>query len=1337
MANSITPSGTSRNVFDISLSDFETAGTVTAAGFIGSGANLTNININNTEYVLELSKGGTGNYIYNNDGGLIYYNKSSSRFTNDHRLTWDKTEQILKINNRDFLSDTSNYVKSTSNELISILNTTTNILYENNSLNINNITNINNVSNYVLSTSNILIKYINSQQVNNNSNVIATKNRVGNVQIGDGIYVSKNGVISTTESIINTTFPTFVDTSVEFTTIEGLNYKVCKLLYNPSIGTTFDRTNNQTNILPIWCNFSSNNFIGNSTPPKILNIGYSKNSLTKLELYGNVNIKPNIHELNIEYTPVNTTYLEFNNLINVVGNPTYCRFENEFDIDNIYKTSVNNVITISFWLKVNFNNNEITIIEFSNTPTNNDYIVRKLNINYVNNSLIFFIPSDVNPSVSIINIQNIYKNRWYHIIWSIEKQFESFKVQVNINGILEKSVIISNQNYLTIYSIGFKGFDNKFDKNYLSSPNNNSIYKFCISDFKIYSCLLSNEQKSELYNTNNYTKYIIEFKDDETICDILAYGGGGGGSSNYGGGAGKLVYINDAYIPSGRKTINIGRGGSGYYSNINNNQVSLKGNNTTFEYLIAHGGGAITNNLDSNNNYSTINTNTKGGCGSGNYGEATEFNITTDLSNFLGNTKNIYSYGFPGGVYGGGGIGYAINLNDPNPGEGLYSLENNFVNRNTDTTKYFNYKLPINFKNDFGLNNNEIGELYNGNVYIGSGGYGLINDGRQINRGYNSSNSGCGGNLGENGKNGALLIRVLTTIDRNIIPQNVKDTSNYIKTSCNILVTRANLNDSNSSNYVLSTSNILVTRAVLNDKNSSNYVLSTSNILVTKAVLNDKNSSNYVLSTSNILITKADLNDSNSSNYVLSTSNILVTRADLNDKNSSNYVLSTSNIILKIINDLTTDMIQNTGSHNKFIVDNIYNNDIRVNGNLTIRDNLILSGNYLELDTIVYTTETLVVINENVNLVAVTVQQKTGNSDIFIASNQNTKVFAIANNGDVNIIGNYKRNNRDVILDTSNYVLSTSNILIAKANINDKNSSNYIASTSNNIIDYINSINPSAIWNKDAANNINFQYNVGIGVEPPVNYKLEIAQANVTIALDTGLYGIHTSNNSNIILTDSIGNNNICAKFNSSIWATGNIIASSDERIKNNINDISDDSALKMILNIQPKTYNYIDKLSRGNNRIYGFIAQQIKEVIPDAVKIESEFIPNIFSVANYNIYDNIIILQNDSINIENVIKIGSIVKCYDINDKIIVVEVEKIINANTFKIKDINYLNDKIFVYGAEVNDFHVLNKEYINTLNVCAVQELYRKIESQKNEINSLNEKVNDIINFIDISK
>jgi DNA-binding transcriptional regulator GbsR (MarR family) len=52
-------------------------------------------------------------------------------------------------------------------------------------------------------------------------------------------------------------------------------------------------------------------------------------------------------------------------------------------------------------------------------------------------------------------------------------------------------------------------------------------------------------------------------------------------------------------------------------------------------------------------------------------------------------------------------------------------------------------------------------------------------------------------------------------------------------------------------------------------------------------------------------------------------------------------------------------------------------------------------------------------------------------------------------------------------------------------------------------------------------------------------------------------------------------------------------------------------------------------------------------------------------------------------------------------------------------------------------VKDFHAVNKEYINTLNVCAVQELHKKITSQQSEIKELNEKVNILLNYIDMSK
>jgi hypothetical protein len=313
---------------------------------------------------------------------------------------------------------------------------------------------------------------------------------------------------------------------------------------------------------------------------------------------------------------------------------------------------------------------------------------------------------------------------------------------------------------------------------------------------------------------------------------------------------------------------------------------------------------------------------------------------------------------------------------------------------------------------------------------------------------------------------------------------------------------------------------------------------------------------------------------------------------------------------------------------------------------------------------------------------------------------------------------------------------------------------------------------------------------VGIGIEPN-NYKLEVAAGNgvlqSVIPEDTtityGTYGIHTSNYSNIEVVSNITNTSICAKFNSSIWTTGNVISSSDERIKKDIRDLEDDAALQMILNLQPKTYNYIDMRGRRNASegrgnaswrdirdggnattppVYGFIAQQIREVIPDAVRIQTEFIPNIFTVAEYN--NNIITLPllpaasphppevsplpEASLN-AYMIDVASKIKCYDMNDNTIIVEVVEVVdvsdsgngssgsNGLSFKIKDINYRDTKIFVYGTEVKDFHAVNKEYINTLNVCAVQELHRKIVSQQTEIKELNEKVNVLLSYIDLSR
>jgi len=70
--------------------------------------------------------------------------------------------------------------------------------------------------------------------------------------------------------------------------------------------------------------------------------------------------------------------------------------------------------------------------------------------------------------------------------------------------------------------------------------------------------------------------------------------------------------------------------------------------------------------------------------------------------------------------------------------------------------------------------------------------------------------------------------------------------------------------------------------------------------------------------------------------------------------------------------------------------------------------------------------------------------------------------------------------------------------------------------------------------------------------------------------------------------------------------ANGSFTTVSDERIKKDIEDIDDEDSLNKILLVQCKKYKYIDE-TKGTNFVTGFIAQQIKEIIPEAVHIATE----------------------------------------------------------------------------------------------------------------------------------
>jgi hypothetical protein len=218
------------------------------------------------------------------------------------------------------------------------------------------------------------------------------------------------------------------------------------------------------------------------------------------------------------------------------------------------------------------------------------------------------------------------------------------------------------------------------------------------------------------------------------------------------------------------------------------------------------------------------------------------------------------------------------------------------------------------------------------------------------------------------------------------------------------------------------------------------------------------------------------------------------------------------------------------------------------------------------------------------------------------------------------------------------------------------------------------------------------------------------------------------------------------------------IMHTSDKRIKNNILDINDDYALSILRQIQPKTYEYIDKLENGNNSVIGFIAQEIKAILPKAVSIITKYIPNFYTKCSISKIDtpNILLVSSEidlswnpyhdlsgNIYIDNSGNACSDalgnkffnIKLYDSSNNEIKCKTTTIIDNNNFLI-DVSgtifidtsgniTLKDNYFLYGQEVDDFHTIDKGAIFTVVTAAVQDIDRKQQEDSNKISILEDE------------
>ena len=185
----------------------------------------------------------------------------------------------------------------------------------------------------------------------------------------------------------------------------------------------------------------------------------------------------------------------------------------------------------------------------------------------------------------------------------------------------------------------------------------------------------------------------------------------------------------------------------------------------------------------------------------------------------------------------------------------------------------------------------------------------------------------------------------------------------------------------------------------------------------------------------------------------------------------------------------------------------------------------------------------------------------------------------------------------------------------------------------------------------------------------------------------------------------------------------------SDRRIKTEIEDINDGFALELFRQIQPKTYEYLDKVEKGNERVYGFIAQEIKELIPEAVDVSTGKIPNIYEIANVS---NSNVITFTHFNTSNLASNSNIIEVQTVHGESQSLNIAEVIDEHAIRVEEdlsewIGSVDEsgnvtagnELFVYGQEVNDFHHLKKSAIFTVTTAALQEVDRQLQDTKAQL------------------
>ena len=211
-----------------------------------------------------------------------------------------------------------------------------------------------------------------------------------------------------------------------------------------------------------------------------------------------------------------------------------------------------------------------------------------------------------------------------------------------------------------------------------------------------------------------------------------------------------------------------------------------------------------------------------------------------------------------------------------------------------------------------------------------------------------------------------------------------------------------------------------------------------------------------------------------------------------------------------------------------------------------------------------------------------------------------------------------------------------------------------------------------------------------------------------------------------------------CSIYSQNAIRTLSLYYTSDRRIKQNITELDDNEALEKLRLLKPCSYYYKENARQNIGKVTGFIAQEVAEVLPNAVSLNSETIPNIQCEAYVELQENGTYKLTLTTPPENQLYTEGILTLRHPNHQHIIVDIITVVDDLTLIVSNSDeYFKDisEVFVLGEKVNDFNYLDKSVIFTIATAAVQELDRQLQTLETTIASQDSTITDLSNNVNL--